>query len=70
MKRQKLVLLNNFMELYREFYNLRSIIILLGIVMLLSCKNDIKQVDALPEETVQPEMMGYELEKRDHSHKS
>ena len=50
------------MELYREFYNLRSIIILLGIVMLLSCKNDIKQVDALPEETVQPEMMGYELE--------
>lgn len=62
MKRQQLVLLNKFMELYRKSYSLRSIIILSGIVMLLSCKNDIKQVEALPDETNQPEMLGYELE--------
>lgn len=62
MKRQQLVLLNKFMELYRRTHSLRSIIILLGVVMLLSCKNDIKQVEALPDETNQPEMLGYELE--------
>lgn len=40
----------------------RSITVLLGTVMLLSCKNDIEQVNALVEEEVRPEMVGYNLE--------
>ena len=43
-------------------YYLRSIIVFLGTIMLLSCKNDIKQVEALAEEQDKPEMVGYELE--------
>lgn len=50
------------MKLFQISYRLKSITVLLGTVMLLSCKNDMQQVDALVEEEVQPDMMGYDLE--------
>lgn len=49
------------MELPQMSYNLRSIIVLLGTIMLLSCKNDENQVNDLVNENVLPEMTGYEL---------
>ena len=64
MKRQLLVSMigNKFMKSSQISYYLRSIIVFYGTIMLLSCKNDIKQVDALAEEQDKPEMVGYELE--------
>lgn len=40
----------------------RSITVLLGTVMLLSCKNDIQEVQKLVQEEVRPEMAGQQLE--------
>ena len=39
----------------------KSITVLLGTVMLLSCKNDIQQVKQVMEEEVRPEMTGDHL---------
>lgn len=39
----------------------RSITVLLGTVMLLSCKNDIQQVNKVAEDEVEPEMTGQNL---------
>lgn len=47
--------------LFRTSY-MRSIIVLWGAMMLLSCKNDVQKVDALVEEIRQPDMIGYGLE--------
>lgn len=41
---------------------IKSITILLGIVMLLSCKNDLKEVNELARQTERPEMAGENLE--------
>ncbi len=41
---------------------LRGIIVLVGTVMLLSCKNDVQEVNALADDEVRPEMVGYNLE--------
>ena len=41
---------------------LRSITVLIGTVMLLSCKNDVQQVNELVNEEVRPEMVGHNLE--------
>jgi len=40
----------------------RSITVLWGTVMLLSCKNDVQQVNELVAEEIRPEMVGYNLE--------
>lgn len=42
--------------------SLRGITVLLGTVMLLSCKNDEREVNALADVEVRPEMVGYDLE--------
>lgn len=42
--------------------SLRGITVLLGAVMLLSCKNDEREVNALADVEVRPEMVGYDLE--------
>lgn len=49
------------MKFFRISYSLRSIIVLWGTIMLLSCKNDVKEVEALIEEELKPEMVGYDL---------
>ena len=41
---------------------LKSIIVLLGAIMLLACKNDIKEVNALAEREKRPDMTGENLE--------
>lgn len=45
----------------RIFY-MKSIIVLLGAIMLLACKNDIKEVNALAEREKRPDMTGENLE--------
>lgn len=45
----------------RIFY-FQSIIVLMGTIMLLSCKNDIQQVKEVARDTIQPEMTGRNLE--------
>lgn len=40
----------------------KSIIVLLGTIMLLSCKNDIKKVNALTDRKTLPEMSGENME--------
>ena len=37
---------------------MKSIIVLLGAIMLLACKNDIKEVNALAEREKRPDMTG------------
>ena len=41
---------------------MKSIIVLLGAIMLLACKNDIKEVNALAEREKRPDMTGENLE--------
>ena len=41
---------------------MKSIIVLLGAIMLLACKNDIKEVNALAEREKRPDMTGEKLE--------
>lgn len=43
-------------------FSIKSITILLGIVMLLSCKNDLKEVNDLVRQNERPEMTGEDLE--------
>lgn len=46
---------------FSRISNIRSIAVLLGTVMLLSCKNDIQEVNKVAEDEVKPEMTGEDL---------
>lgn len=48
--------------LLSRIFFMEGITVLLGAVMLLSCKNDVQEVNALADEEVRPEMVGYNLE--------
>lgn len=49
------------MIFFSGIFSVRSITILCGIVMLLSCKNDIKEVNKIASEDKRPEMVGENL---------
>ncbi len=50
------------MIIFSPKLHIKSIIVLLGAIMLLACKNDIKEVNALVEQERRPEMTGENLE--------
>ncbi len=48
--------------IFSSIINFQSIIVLMGAIMLLSCKNDVQDVNRVATGEVHPEMTGYELE--------
>ena len=48
--------------IFSSMINFRSIIVLLGTIMLLSCKNDVQDVNRIAGGEARPEMTGHELE--------
>ena len=50
------------MGIFSGMNSYKSIIVLLGTIMLLSCKNDIKKVNALTDRKTLPEMSGENME--------
>ena len=48
--------------IFSRIINFQSIIVLLGTVMLLSCKNDVQDVNRIAVGDARPEMTGHELE--------
>ena len=50
------------MSISSRILYMKSIIVLLGAIMLLACKNDIKEVNALAEREKRPDMTGENLE--------
>lgn len=50
------------MRISSRIFYMKSIIVLLGAIMLLACKNDIKEVNALAERERRPDMAGENLE--------